>query len=196
MKKRLQISLLISPLAGVCFTSRALAQSTLLAEPQIKAAIQQITPELDRDVNRWLKFERERRSAQTAEYQAQQQALATYRRGWAKRLQNPAVAALLGDWYGPFGYAISIFPSRTPNSVCVQSIDEEGTSISSQQVRGDKLLWSDSKQAGATFKYKGILASVLITPVPKVGTTWSYSRPPQLRDENRQKAEQLGCLIP
>jgi hypothetical protein len=196
MKKTQQILFFLFCFLGIQlhWTSKALSQTDLPSEAQVEAAIRKVSPQLNREVNVWIKYDREHTYTKTTKYQAEQRQLTIYRKLWTDRLQDSTVAELLGHWYGPFGSAISIFPTQNPTAVCVQSIDEEGTSIGLQIVRSGKIFWSANRRTAATFKYKGMMANILVVPAPKHVVVWSYSKVPQLQEENRQLADQLGCI--
>jgi hypothetical protein len=67
--------------------------------------------------------------------------LQEYRQDWQDRYGDRA--ELLGQWGGPFGISMTLFPTENPDRLCVQYQDEYTSKVTAGTLDGDRLQWDN-----------------------------------------------------
>lgn len=107
------------------------------------ARIQALKPQITREVQK-AESRSDRPKPGLAKAQIQ---LRQYRQFWEQ--VNPNLAAVLGEWGGPWGYSITVFPTNQPNQVCVQYVDESEATVEVGTLKDKIVIWK-SPSSGIT----------------------------------------------
>ena len=124
--------------------------------------------------------------------------LIEYRNFWRK--QDSKLSDLLGEWGGAWGYSITIFPSKKPNQVCIQYVDESEVTVEAATFKSGKIYWNSpsSKIFAVLLRESNSLVfitkskdNINILPQP-------ISALPRLsssRSVNSSPYSNLGCIV-
>ncbi|OLP17813.1 hypothetical protein BST81_12150 [Leptolyngbya sp. 'hensonii'] len=162
-----------------------------LTDSQIETRIQQVMPKIRKTLQSVQQYQQE--AQQQPGYASRQQALQAYRNFWKQRLNNATVGDMLGNWQGPFGYAITIFPTAKPDRVCIQYADEEDTGVYLAQVRGNRLQ-SDNGQTTSIYLRDGNALTEVYLGDETNFTIWPSARLPRRYRLHQFEFAKLGCI--
>ena len=121
-----------------------------------------------------------------------------YRNFWRK--QDSKLSDLLGEWGGAWGYSVTIFPSKKPNQVCIQYVDESEVTVEAAIFKSGKIYWnSPSSKISAVLlresnslvfitKNKGNI-NILPQPISALPRLSFY------RPGNSSPYSNLGCIV-